>query len=243
MWVCRTGFLLAKNPKSTGCRMRGSQNSHFNHLTARNSTRDLVVGSLDGENDLSDKLGSWNVHADLHGPRTSRLWTTPGMDAANIQHEDITRTEHETLHGTEGSTQNLDGPLSVSDGCERCMRRYEQLVPQGIVNYADPDMRMTMLSRLDIHRPDFLRQAEELAQFAQQVEIESHVKILGRDVVNAVETRKEPKERVTSRRRRNVEVSDQRACYKCEEVGHIRFKCPQARKKGAVGPADTWSTT
>ncbi|CAI5723649.1 unnamed protein product [Peronospora farinosa] len=134
---------------------------------------------------------------------------TLDQDAANFQHEDLTRTEHETLHGTEGSTQKLDGPLPVSDGRKRCMRR------------------------LDIHRPDSLRQAEELAQFAQQVEIESHVKNLGRDVVNAVETRKESKERVTSRPRRNIEVSDERVCYKCGEAGHIRSKCPQVRKKGA----------
>ena len=107
---------------------------------------------------------------------------------------------------------------AVSDACGGM----DNLVLQGIVNYADPSMRMTMMSRLDVHRPDSLPQAEELAQFAQQVEIESLVKNLGRDVVNSVESRREPKERVASRPRRIVEVSDKRTCYNCGEVGHIR---------------------
>ena len=42
----------------------------------------------------------------------------------------------------------------------------DNLVLDNIVHYADPHMRTTMLSRLDIHRVDPLRQAEELAQFA-----------------------------------------------------------------------------
>ncbi|CAI5706598.1 unnamed protein product [Peronospora effusa] len=39
---------------------------------------------------------------------------------------------------------------AVSDACGGM----DNLVLQGIVNYADPNMRMTMLSRLDIYRPD-----------------------------------------------------------------------------------------
>ena len=110
------------------------------------------------------------------------------------------------------------------------------MVLQGIVNYADPSMRMTILSRMYIHRPDSLRQAEDLAQFAQQVEPESYAKNLGRDVVNAVETRKDPKERVASKTRRNLNDRDNLTCYGCGEVGHIRARCPKAKNK--AGGAD-----
>ncbi|CAI5703654.1 unnamed protein product [Peronospora effusa] len=51
---------------------------------------------------------------------------------------------------------------AVSDACGGA----DTLVLNNIVHYADPHMRMTMMSRLDIHRTDCLRQAEELAQFA-----------------------------------------------------------------------------
>ena len=49
---------------------------------------------------------------------------------------------------------------AVSDAC----RGMDNLVLDNIVHYADPSMRMTMLSRLNTNRFDFLRQAEELAQ-------------------------------------------------------------------------------
>ena len=53
---------------------------------------------------------------------------------------------------------------------------------------------MMILSRLDTYRMDYLRQAEELCQFAQSMEIEARTNYCGRDVVNDVEPRKTFKE-------------------------------------------------
>ena len=121
-------------------------------------------------------------------------------------------------------------------------------------------MRTTMLSRLDIHRVYPLRQAEELAQFAQSTEVDTHSKHLGRDVVNVVEARKDPKDGVKTKAKIIHTEGEERTCYKCGEFGHIRSKCPQSRKKSlranftftttvavfkttirfwTVGPADT----
>uniref|UniRef100_A0AAV1UTY9 Uncharacterized protein n=1 Tax=Peronospora matthiolae TaxID=2874970 RepID=A0AAV1UTY9_9STRA len=76
---------------------------------------------------------------------------------------------------------------AVSDACGGA----DSLVLDNDVHYADPHMRTTMLSRLDIHRTDCMRQAEELTQFAQSTEVDTHSKNFGRDVVNAVEPEKE----------------------------------------------------
>uniref|UniRef100_A0AAV1U9I7 Uncharacterized protein n=1 Tax=Peronospora matthiolae TaxID=2874970 RepID=A0AAV1U9I7_9STRA len=76
---------------------------------------------------------------------------------------------------------------AVSDACGGA----DSLVLDNVVHYADPHMRTTMLSRLDIHRTDYLRQAEELAQFARLTEVDAHPKNFGLDVVNAVELEKE----------------------------------------------------
>ena len=48
---------------------------------------------------------------------------------------------------------------AVSDACGGA----DSLVLDNIAQYADPHMRTTMLSRLNIHRMDHLRQAEELS--------------------------------------------------------------------------------
>ena len=77
---------------------------------------------------------------------------------------------------------------AVSDACGGV----DNLVLNNIVYYADPHMQTNMMSRLDMHRTDPLRQAEELAQFAQSTEIDTHAKNLGRNVLNIVELRKEP---------------------------------------------------
>lgn len=63
---------------------------------------------------------------------------------------------------------------AVSDACGGA----DSLVLDNIVHYADPHMRTTTLSRLNIHRVDHLRQAEELAQFAQSTEIGTNAKKL-----------------------------------------------------------------
>ena len=59
-------------------------------------------------------------------------------------------------------TDNFLYLTAVSDACGGA----DNLVLDNFVHYADTRMRTTMLSRLDIHRVDPLRQAEELAQFA-----------------------------------------------------------------------------
>ena len=81
----------------------------------------------------------------------------------------------------------------------------DSLVLDNIVHYADPQMRTTMLSRLNIHRMDHLRQSEELAQFAQSNEVDTHVNNLGRDVVNVVEA---PKDVKVKRKPKSQERSD-----------------------------------
>uniref|UniRef100_A0AAV1T185 LAGLIDADG endonuclease n=1 Tax=Peronospora matthiolae TaxID=2874970 RepID=A0AAV1T185_9STRA len=51
---------------------------------------------------------------------------------------------------------------AISDACGGT----NNLVLDNIVHYADPRMRTTMLSKLNTNRLDYLRQTEELAQFA-----------------------------------------------------------------------------
>ena len=63
----------------------------------------------------------------------------------------------------------------------------DNLVQDNIVHYADPSMRVSMLARLDLTRIDYLRQAEELAYFAQSTEIELRGNNFGKDVVNTVD--------------------------------------------------------
>ena len=79
---------------------------------------------------------------------------------------------------------------AVSDACGGA----DNLVLYNVVHYADPLMRSNMLSRLNLNRVDYLRQAEELAQFIQSTHIEVHAKHFGREVVNVVEPPKEVKE-------------------------------------------------
>uniref|UniRef100_A0AAV1TKS8 Uncharacterized protein n=1 Tax=Peronospora matthiolae TaxID=2874970 RepID=A0AAV1TKS8_9STRA len=102
---------------------------------------------------------------------------------------------------------------AVSDACVGA----DNLALQSIVNYADPNMRMTMLARSNIQRPDSLGQTKELTQFAQHMKIESQAKNLGRDVVDAFEPKGASKERVVARSRKLIdEGGDQRTCYRYE---------------------------
>ena len=114
---------------------------------------------------------------------------------------------------------------AVSDACGGA----DNLVLDNIVHYVDPNMRTTILSRLDIHREDDLWQVEELAQFTQSMEVDTHAKNFGRDVVNTVEPMKAVKEKVKSRAPQTR--SDDRVCFKCGEVGHIRSRCPLMKQK------------
>ncbi|KAG3178450.1 hypothetical protein C6341_g7935 [Phytophthora cactorum] len=82
--------------------------------------------------------------------------------------------------------------VAVSEACGKA----ENLVLDNIVHYADPAMRVSMLSRLNLARTDYLRQAEELAHFAQEV-------------VNDV----------------HEGHTDTRKCFKCGKPGHLKAVC------------------
>ena len=58
--------------------------------------------------------------------------------------------------------------VAVSETCGGA----DNLVQDNIVHYADPSMRVSMLARLNLTWIDYLRQAEELAHYAQSTEIE-----------------------------------------------------------------------
>ena len=58
--------------------------------------------------------------------------------------------------------------------------------------------------------------------------MDTHTKNLGRDVVNVIEAPKDVKAKLKPK---SQERSDNRSCYLCGEVGHIRVMCPQQRKK------------
>ena len=76
---------------------------------------------------------------------------------------------------------------------------------------------------------NYLRQAEELAQFAQSTEVDTHAKNLGRDVVNVVEAPKDIKGK--PKLNKFLERSDSRRCFLRGEAGHIRIICPQGKEK------------
>ena len=112
--------------------------------------------------------------------------------------------------------------VAVSKACGGA----DNLVQDNIVDYADPNMRVSMLARLNLTRIDYLRQAEELAHFAQSTEIELRGKNIRKDVVNTVENgrRAYPKTRMHNRKDRR----DMRTCYKCGKPGHLKIACPDA---------------
>ena len=74
----------------------------------------------------------------------------------------------------------------------------DSLVLNNIVHHASPDLMNVMQAKYDSTRVDYLRHAEELAHFAQSIELGSGV--IGREVISA---------HVDSKRR------DTRICYAC----------------------------
>lgn len=94
------------------------------------------------------------------------------------------------------------------------------MVLDNIFHYGDPALRVSMLSR--IARTDYLRQAEELAHFAQSTEIEIRGKQLGREVVHFVHERRQ----------------DNCKCLHRGETGHLKVVCPERKKNGEKGETD-----
>jgi hypothetical protein len=105
--------------------------------------------------------------------------------------------------------------VAVSEACGGV----ENLMLDNIVHYAEPGMRVSMLLRLNLSRTDYLRQAEELAHFAQSTEIQLRMKHIGHNVVNGIH-----EERV-----------DTRKCFGCGKQGHLKAACPSKMKKGNQG--------
>uniref|UniRef100_A0AAV1T174 Polyprotein n=1 Tax=Peronospora matthiolae TaxID=2874970 RepID=A0AAV1T174_9STRA len=94
-------------------------------------------------------------------------------------------------------------------------------------------MRVSLLERLNLTRIDYMRQAEELADFAQSTEIDLRGKNIGKDVVNTVGNGRRAyfKTRTHNRKDRR----DMRTCYICGKPGHLKIACPE-------GSAETRAT-
>lgn len=112
--------------------------------------------------------------------------------------------------------------VAVSEACGGA----DNLVQDNIVHYADPSMRVSMLARLNLTRIDYLRQAEELAHFAQSTEIELRGKHIGRDVVNTVHNERRDARKVRPDGRKDRQFV--RKCYKCGKPGHIKAVCRES---------------
>ena len=84
----------------------------------------------------------------------------------------------------------------------------DSLVLDNIVHHASPDLMNVMRAKYDSTRIDYLRHAEELAHFAQSIELGSGA--VGREVVAA-----------------HVEATPKgpRVCYRCGRPGHIASEC------------------
>ncbi|CAI5725077.1 unnamed protein product [Peronospora effusa] len=81
--------------------------------------------------------------------------------------------------------------VSVSDACAGA----DQKVLDNIVHYASADRSTVLMTKYDNSRVDHLRQAEEIAHFAQSVEVESQKgRVLGRDVLAHVDEASTKKE-------------------------------------------------
>ncbi|OWZ02249.1 hypothetical protein PHMEG_00026224 [Phytophthora megakarya] len=97
-------------------------------------------------------------------------------------------------------TENYLYLVAVREACGGA----DNLALDNIVRYAAPDMRGVMLSRLNLGRTDYLKQGEELAQFAERDM--NNTRHMGKDMAAAV-TESKPKPR---------------KCYVCGSEKHLK---------------------
>ena len=88
----------------------------------------------------------------------------------------------------------------------------EQRVLDNIVRFASPELSTILMEKYQTHRLDYLVHAEELAHFAQTIEMESRSGCaLGREVVAHVE--------------KSMFRMETRTCYVCGKSGHVMAGC------------------
>lgn len=97
--------------------------------------------------------------------------------------------------------------LAVSEACGVA----SNLVLDSIVHYGDLEMPVTMLSRLNVARTEYLRQGTELARFSQSTENNLKGKQLAKDLINVAH----PKRKAP------------RKCLNCGKIGHVKAGCPE----------------
>ncbi|CAI5725772.1 unnamed protein product [Peronospora destructor] len=96
----------------------------------------------------------------------------------------------------------------------------EQQVLDNIVRYASPELSTILMAKYETHRVDYLVHAEELAHFAQVIEMEARPgRSFGKEVVAHVEDS-------TSRK-------ETRTCYGCGKIGHVKADC-RKKKTGDI---------
>ena len=97
----------------------------------------------------------------------------------------------------------------VSDACPGQYRLY----------HGWPDLMNVMRAKYDPTRVDYLRHAEELAQFAQSIELCSGA--VGRKVVTV---------------HFDAKRKEARTCYNCGKVGHVQADCRPKGRNGSGKP-------
>ena len=90
-------------------------------------------------------------------------------------------------------------------------------VLENVVKYANPDLRIELMSKCDLSRPDPIQHANELAVYAHELEAEYHKK--SKPKVNTVNSLSEPEH-------------ETRTCHSCGAVGHLARHCPNRDSSG-----------
>ncbi|GAB9476474.1 unnamed protein product [Globisporangium polare] len=98
----------------------------------------------------------------------------------------------------------------------------ETPVLENIVQYASLELRHVTVAKYDHNRIDYLCHAEELAHFAQAVEIDScGGKAFGKEVVAHVSEQ--------------LSRGETRTCFKCQKAGNLAAECRGTSNKRSVG--------